>query len=254
MNWNKIAVDAVKNFFEVMDKEMTKGTRGNPFGRNPKGDIAYELDRVAQKSYEESFPEVTIISEERIIKRDSGYTVFVDPVCGSIFAKRGSAYFATGLTVCDKKLRPVCEAIGLFATRDIYHADRKGAYKNKKKIHVSATKRLHESILNYESYKPKERESIMKTNLFKIAPAMFNSGSVKYSLAWLAAGYTDGFVNCGNLYPTTELIGKFIVERAGGIVSDATGNKIKIYPDFKHRTTLVCSCTKELHKEILKNL
>ena len=45
-----------------------------------------------------------------------------------------------------------------------------------------------------------------------------------------------------------------LVKQAGGVVSDTKGRQIKVYPDLKHKTTLLCSCTEEMHNQLLKML
>lgn len=254
MNWKNIVIESVENFFKEMEKNLGKRGMDRIVGKNPKGDETSRIDEIAQKAYEAVLPEVTVISEESLSKRDSDCIVILDPLCGSVFAERGSRYFATGITVCDKEMLPLCEAIGLFETRDIYFAGSRGAFRNGKRIRVSDTKAISDSIINFESHKPVERLGIMKTRLFSEAPRMFCSGSVKNSLAWLAGGYIDSYVCPANAFPSTELIGAFIVEKAGGIASDANGRKLRVYPDLVHRSSLVCSATKELHREILSNL
>ena len=85
----------------------------------------------------------------------------------------------------------------------------------------------------------------------KKAPVMFCPGSDKLSLAMLSEGVIDGYVCASEDYPFVELIGILLVQKAGGIVTDVRGNKIRFYPDFEHKSSLLCAATKELHAEML---
>ena len=113
MSWKRPVIDSVKNFFEAMEKNLRNRGIDREVKLNPKGETTYRIDEIAQRVYENSFPDLTIISEESITKKNSDFIVFLDPLCGSIFAKRGSEKFTTGIAIYDSRLRPVCEAIGL---------------------------------------------------------------------------------------------------------------------------------------------
>lgn len=254
MNWTTLVVKSVKDVFDAVDSILKTSTAGKFIGMNPKGDKIYKIDKVAEKAYLDNLPEdVTVISEESEPRSGEDIIVVLDPICASVLAKRGSKYFSTGISVYSKKLEPICEAIGNFETGDIYYADKNGAFKNGNKIHAARTKKINDStIINFESHKISERLGIINTELFRKAPNVFCPGSVKISLGLLSEGVIDGYVCASKVYPSTELIGIFLVEKAGGVASDMKGNPIEIYPDLKHRTSLLCSCTKELHESILK--
>jgi myo-inositol-1(or 4)-monophosphatase len=252
----KIVLKSVKDVFSAVDAVLGTEDAGRIIGTNPKGDKTYQIDKVAEKVYLDNMPEnVTIISEESKPKLGNDLIVFLDPVCGSILAKRGSKHFTTGISIYSSQLEPICEAIGNFETGDIYYADSSGSYKNIKKIHVSGKKKLDDStIINCESHSIADRLEIIKIDLFKKAPHVFCPGANKLSLSMLSEGIIDGYVNPAKVYPSTELIGIYLVKQAGGIVSDTKGRQIKVYPNLKHKTSLLCSCTKEMHAALLKML
>ncbi|MCX6818488.1 MAG: hypothetical protein NT129_00630 [Candidatus Aenigmarchaeota archaeon] len=252
----KLAIKSVKDAFDAVNAVLGTEDAGKTLGINPKGDKTYQIDKVAEKVYLDNLPEnVTVVSEESEPKLGSDVIVFLDPVCGSILAKRGSKHFTTGIAIYSKQLEPICEAIGIFETGDIYYADSSGSYKNGKKIHVSNKKKIDDStIINFESHSIKNRLEIIKIDLFKKAPHVFCPGADKLSVSMLSEGIIDGYVNPAKVYPSTELIGIYLVKQAGGVVSDTKGRQIKVYPDLKHKTTLLCSCTKEMHNQLLKML
>ncbi len=255
MNWTKLAVKSVKDVFSAVDSVLGTGNEGEIIGTNPKGDKSYKIDKVAEAAYLSNLPDdVTIVSEESEKKPGTEFIVFLDPVCGSILAKRGSRHFTTGISIYSSQLEPVCEAIGIFETGDVYHADENGAYKNGKAIHASKNKEIEESIINFEAYNVNERIGMAKAELIKKPTVIFCPGSLKLSLAMLSEGIIDGFVCAAEEYPSTELIGTFMVKKAGGIATDIKGRQLKIHPDLNHRASLVCASTKELHAAILKLL
>lgn len=256
INWTNLALKSVENAFDAISEVIGTEKAGRIVGRNPKGDRTYHIDKVAEAAYLNNFPDgVAIISEESEPQPKGSAVIFLDPVCGSIFAKRGSRYFTTGIAVYTPQLKPICEAIGIFDTGDIYHADSRGAFKNGRKIHTSDKKSIDDTtIVNFESHMPKDRDEIRDKKIFTEASNMFSPGSNKISICMVSEGIIDGFACAAEVYPSTETIGTFMVRKAGGIVSDITGNKIILYPDLKHKTSMLCSCTKEMHASLLKML
>jgi len=256
MNWRKIVLKSVKDVFDAVSPILGTEEASEALEINPKGERTYRIDKVAENAYLDNLPEdAAVISEESEPKLGGNAVVFLDPICASVLARRGSKYFSTAIAVYSDQLAPICEAIGNFETGDIYHADKNGAFKNGRQIMVSDKKKLDDSaIVNFESHIISNRLGIMNTELFRKVPHAFCPGSVKISLCLLSEGIIDGYVSTGKDYPSTELIGIFLVKKAGGIVSDTKGNPIKIYPDMKHTTSLLCSCTRELHESLLKML
>jgi myo-inositol-1(or 4)-monophosphatase len=256
MNWTKIVLKSVKDVFDAVNPILGTEEANEALGINQKGERTYGIDKVAENAYLNNLPEgVAVISEESEPKSGGNAVVFLDPICASVLARRGSKYFSTAIAVYSGQLAPICEAIGNFETGDIYHADKNGAFKNGRQITVSDKKKLDDSVIvNFESHMISNRLGIINTELFRKVPHAFCPGSVKTSLALLSEGIIDGYVSAGKDYPSAELIGVFLVKKAGGIVSDIKGNPIKIYPDMKHTTSLLCSCTRELHESLLKML
>lgn len=255
MDWPKTCIKAVKNMFAATEEILDTREAMKAVGRNPKGDITYKIDRVAEKAILDALPEdVFVVSEESgTMGNDSDFVVFVDPVCGSDMAKRGSRIFSTGIAVYTKEMKPVCEAIGLMDTKDIYHADEKGAFRNSKPISVSSARRIEDANVFLEIYHPAERTAIAKTRLFMIKNNVFKiPGKAVFCL--IASGSVDVHAAVGRTYPPTELIGAYLVRKAGGIVTDEKGKQLKIVPDMNYRSGLLCASTKELHKEVLSLL
>lgn len=254
MDWSRTCIKAVKNMFAAAEEVLGTKESTKPLGKNPKGDITYRIDKVAEKAILDILPQdVFVVSEESTRKCDSDFVVFVDPVCGSDMAKRGSRIFSTGIAVYTKEMKPVCEAIGLMDTKDIFHADKTGSFRNSKLISVSSVKTLEGANVSMEIYHPAERSAISKTRMFVIKNNVFKlPGKIEFCL--IAEGFVDLHVALGNTYPPTELIGAYLVRQAGGIVTDGKGMPLKIVPDMKCRSTLVCASTKELHTEALSLL
>ena len=255
MDWTKTCIKAVKNMFAATEEVLGTEEAMEPLGKNPKGDITYKIDKVAEKAILGALPEdVSVVSEESgNVEKDSDFVVFVDPVCGSDMAKRGSRIFSTGIAVYTKEMKPVCEAIGLMDTKDIYHADEKGAFRNSKTINVSPVRHIEDANVFLEIYHPAERKAIAKTKLFSIKNNVFKiPGKAVFCL--IASGAVDVHAAVGRTYPPTELIGAYLIRQAGGIVTDEKGKQLKIVPDMNHRSGLLCVSTKELHKELLSLL
>jgi fructose-1,6-bisphosphatase/inositol monophosphatase family enzyme len=255
MNWTKICIKAVWNAFDAADKNLNNDP-GKSFGQtNAKGDITYKIDKIVEEAIINKIPEDTfILSEESERKKDSEFIVLVDPVCGSFLAKRGSSRFSIGLAVYTKDMKPICDIIGIMNTKDVYHADKTGAFKNGNPIKTSSITKFMDASVSVEIYHPDERKAVAGTKLFQSDNKNVSKIPGKDHFALVAEGLLDAHVALGNTYVATEMIGAYLVKQAGGIVTNKKGEEIKIKPDMNFHTSVICSSTVELHKEILKLL
>ena len=104
----------------------------------------------------------------------------------------------------------------------------KGAYLNQTRIRVSKIKGLRGSLLSSSSHldednEPKLDQLMAMRNLYSNGLTIRRTGSTALDLAYVAAGYLDGFWGYG-LKQWDVAAGILLVKEAGGLVSDLLGN------------------------------
>lgn len=72
-------------------------------------------------------------------------------------------------------------------------------------------------------------------------------------------GVTDGGIDAyvdvrGHLTPENFMAGALVIEEAGGVVTDARGDALRLFRSMTEGYLLVASATKALHEEVLDAL
>jgi len=127
----------------------------------------------------------------------------------------------------------------------------KGATLNGKKIHVSQTKKLEDSLLitgfPYNRFERME-ELINRFSLFLTSSHdVRRLGSAALDLCWVAAGRADGYWE-DNLNPWDASAGTLILQEAGGKVTDYNGKKYKKIKDYGSK---LLASNGKIHKQML---
>jgi myo-inositol-1(or 4)-monophosphatase len=135
-------------------------------------------------------------------------------------------------------------------TKDLFFAEKqKGAFLNNKRIEVSKTKDLHRSTIilaAFPNYKIKTLERIF-SQLMRSGGLRLLMHVINLSLCYIAAGRYDGLIGFYKTLPEWDKVpGFFILEQAGGIVTDFSGRK------WNNDTTKFVASNQNLHKELLK--
>ena len=135
---------------------------------------------------------------------------------------------------------------------ELYTAIRgKGAYKNGKRIYVSDTKKIANSLLSTGfAY---HRRGLLSTEMTSFEKVSMNSravrrpGSAALDLAYTACGVFDGFWE-RHLAPWDVSAGALLVSEAGGKVTNFSGKK------FDHHGVEILASNGLIHSQILKSL
>lgn len=108
----------------------------------------------------------------------------------------------------------------------------KGAYLNNRRLHVSATSRLRESLLvtgfPYDIRTRTDSILVHFENFLKEAQAVRRLGSAALDLCYVAAGRFDGYWE-NSLNPWDMAAGVLMVQEAGGKCTDLRGFPTTIY-------------------------
>lgn len=199
-------------------------------------DLVTEADLKSQativRTISKAFPEHQILAEEEEFGHNrslNGPIWIIDPLDGTTNFAHRFPMFAISIAFRDKgKTR-----FGLIyhpLLNELFIAHRgKGARLNGKKIHVAQKISLSNSLL--ATGFPYDRRTSQNNNLdlfchFELtAQCVRRAGAATLDLAYLACGRLDGFWEPG-LAPWDIAAGSLLVEEAGGVVTDYSGNPI----------------------------
>lgn len=221
----------------------------NPFSR-----VDEEAENIILTIISKAFPEHGVISEERGRKEaPSDYTWIVDPLDGTVNFIHGHRYFGTCIALSYREdiilgvtYNPVIDEMFTALKGN-------GAYLNERRIQVSATTSLDESLLAMGFPYDRNSEAFSKSGkhfirLARDGQAVRRDGSTALSLCNVACGRYDGFCVAENeLWDYAA--GTLIVAEAGGKVTDFKGDPFQVMNDGE-----VLATNGKIHEFVLKCL
>lgn len=197
----------------------------------------------------ELLPGAGFLAEEGTeTKGTNDYRWIIDPLDGTTNYLHGLPIYAISIGL-QRKDKTVLGIVYDVSHKDCYHAiENNPAYCNQKEIRISPINKLEESLLatGFPYYHLDKRENyldIIKIFLEK-THGIRRLGSAAMDLAYVACGKLEGFFEY-NLSPWDVAGGTFIVQQAGGIVTDFKGGE-----NFLHGGEL-CAGGK-VHAEMLQ--
>ena len=112
---------------------------------------------------------------------------------------------------------------------DLFTATKgRGAFLNDKRIRVASRSKLQTSLIAtgfpFKDFTHLDTYMAMLQDMIKSTSGIRRPGSAALDLAYVAAGYTDGFFEL-NLSSWDIAAGGLLVQEAGGIVGDFEGNE-----------------------------
>jgi myo-inositol-1(or 4)-monophosphatase len=214
---------------------MTHFGRRREFQYKGDVDLVTEADRASEAlivdRIQARWPQHDVVAEEGS-GRESGsdYRWYVDPLDGTTNFAHGFPVFCVSLAVAHKE--KVVAGVIYDPTRDeLFAAERgQGAYLNQRKMRVSQTASLYESLLatGFPSHKRHKNPNIHLYHQITLrSHGVRRAGAAALDLACVAAGRFDGFWEF-NLNPWDTAAGALLVEEAGGQVSGFSGQPFKV--------------------------
>jgi myo-inositol-1(or 4)-monophosphatase len=190
-------------------------------------DIVTAADRRSEEliveRLETAFPSHAVIAEEGSRREGkSGFCWYVDPLDGTTNFAHGFPVFCISLGLVEGT--EIVVGVVHDPTRgETFHAARgEGAWLNQKRLHVSSTDQLVESLLGtgFPTRKRHQSPNIRYYERFtNLSHGVRRPGSAALDLSSVAAGRFDGFWEF-NLHPWDVAAG---VREAGGMVTDFQG-------------------------------
>ena len=190
-------------------------------------DLVTAADRLSEQFIVERlrtlFPSHSIVAEEGGGQEArSEYCWYVDPLDGTTNFAHGYPFFSVSIALVDDDDLLVAVVHDPVRGETFEAARGEGAWLNQKRIQVSKTERLAESLLatGFPSSKRHENPNILYYHRFTlISHGVRRDGSAALDLCYVACGRFDGFWEL-NLQPWDVAAGTLIVREAGGVVTD----------------------------------
>jgi len=227
----KNAMEVCREVGDFIAREGASFDRGRIEQKEGFNNLVSYVDKEAEKklvgSLSKILPGSGFLGEEgTAIKGSTGYRWIIDPLDGTTNFTHALPLFAVsvGLALEDKVVLGLIYEVN---RKEMFHTFQGSpAYLNNKEIRVSPIKKLEESLLAtgfpyYEFEKMGSYLNIISTFL-KRSHGVRRLGSAATDLAYVACGRFEGFFEY-NLNPWDVAAGTFLVQQAGGIVTDFKG-------------------------------
>ena len=201
-----------------------------PYETKGEFDLVTAADRASEKLIVERlrsyFPAHAILAEEGGgIQNSSEYQWFVDPLDGTTNFAHSFPFFNVTLGLAQAG-EVIAGVVFDPVRQELFTAERgAGAYLNNRRIHVSGTQRITDSLASTGFPSRKRHHNINIHFYYQLAMTSHGvrrTGSAALDLAYVAAGRLDFFWEFG-LKPWDMAAGSLLVQEAGGRVSDMRG-------------------------------
>ena len=196
-------------------------------------DFVTEVDHAAEKAIIETlltaYPGHGIWAEESGREhgaRDSEFIWIIDPLDGTTNFIHGLPVYCVSIALAVRG--KVEQAVVLDPTRnDLFTATKgRGAFLNDRRIRVSKRIQLKDSLIStgfpYRAGDNFAQCLTMIGEVMQRSAGLRRPGAAALDLAYVAAGYTEGFFETG-LQPWDVAAGSLLVTEAGGLVGNFTG-------------------------------
>ncbi len=196
-------------------------------------DVAVE--NLLKERVSKLLPEHTLIGEESSDEfKRAQKAVYIDPIDGTTNFVHKIPFCAISVGVWEDE-KPLAAVVYNPILNELFYAQRgKGAFCNDRKISVSDTADLQQSLLSTGfPYTKVERgrdfEWVIDTmkNLLPVTQDIRRLGAAAIDLCYVANGTFDAFYEC-NLKPWDVAAGILLVEEAGGKISNHTGAEYRL--------------------------
>lgn len=218
----------------------SKFGRFRQLSEKPDASLVTEVDKRSEKivlrHLRKAFPGDEIVAEETGLCRgkvgSSQFRWHVDPLDGTTNFVHGFPFFCVSIGLEHEDSDFVLGVIYQPLTGDLYSGHRyAGAYKNKKRIHVSGTSKLAHCLLSTGFSMRKEShfkdEIATFTQITRLSHAVRRTGSAALDLAHVATGQFDGFWERG-LSSWDMAAALALITEAGGTFSRMDGKTFRL--------------------------
>ncbi len=212
ITWNDVQEKGDHNFVTYIDKNS---------------------EEILVEGLKSIIPNSTFITEEETIEhKTSEYTWIIDPLDGTTNYIHRLSPVAISVALYHNN-EPVVGIIYEISLKECFYTWKNApAYLNNKTIKVSQKKSIKESLIatGFPYYDYSKIAGMLNSleYFFKNSHGVRRLGSAATDLAYVACGRFEAFYEYG-LNPWDVAAGAFLVQQAGGIVSDFKGNNNYIF-------------------------
>ena len=196
-------------------------------------DFVTDVDQAAEQAIIETlltaYPGHGIWAEESGREhgaKDSEFVWIIDPLDGTTNFIHGFPVYCVSIALAVKG--KIEQAVIYDPSRnDLFTATKgRGAYLNDRRLRVSKRIRLNECLISTGfPFRPGDDFDTYLRMMGELMPrcaGLRRPGSAALDLAYVAAGYTDGFFESG-LQPWDAAAGSLLITEAGGLIGNFTG-------------------------------
>ena len=229
-------------------------------GENLDGDQTLVLDINTEdeiiRVLNESGISFGFLTEEQGFVRSSStpeYLAIVDPIDGSSNIKRNIPLCTAGISIMPYKESMTTDdaeisVIDSFFTNETYVAIKgKGVTRNGKKVEVSKSSPIEETIVSYDTNRSWTKEFTKSSvRILDTVKDIRRTASNLLDLCWTASGSLDAMIDMRGILPIIHVSGTHMVSEAGGYVVDASGNRLCLPIDIDTRMSFIAASNKDL--------
>ena len=208
-----------------------------------RSDFVTEVDRAAEQAIVDillkAYPDHAILAEESGASGDSEYTWIIDPLDGTTNFIHGFPQYAISIALRHRE--HVTQAVVFDPTRnELFTASRgRGAFLNERRIRVSKRSKLSECLIGtgfpFREFQHADAYLGMFKDMMLKTAGLRRPGAAALDLAYVAAGFYDGFWEVG-LNPWDVAAGSLLVQEAGGLIGNLAGEA-----DFLHSGQVIAA-------------
>ena len=212
-------------------------------------DVDKKCEALIIKRLKSHFPKHEILAEESGGGRQKcAYRWVIDPLDGTTNYAHSFPFFAVSIAL-ERELKPIVSVVYDPMRDEMFYAELgKGAYLNRKRMHVSKERALSRSLLATGfAYDVKRvlQNNISNFNKFMmVAQAIRRPGSASLDICYVASGRLDGFWEM-KLFPWDTAAAALIAKEAGGKVTRFSG------APYSHYDKDVIVSNGKIHKQMI---
>jgi myo-inositol-1(or 4)-monophosphatase len=196
-------------------------------------DFVSEVDRAAEDAIisilKEAYPTHGFLGEESGTSNADAESIWIiDPLDGTTNFLHNFPCYCVSIALQEKGV--LTQAVIYDPVHnDLFTATKgRGAFLNDKRIRVTNRSKLQDGLIStgfpFKDFSYLDTYLEIFKDMAKKTSGLRRPGSAALDLAYVAAGYTDGFFEI-NLSPWDIAAGALLVQEAGGIVGDFEGNE-----------------------------
>ena len=233
-----IAVKAARRAGNVITRGARELDLLTVTAKGPK-DFVSEVDHAAEQAIVETlhaaYPDHAILAEEgtgRGQNPDAEYLWIIDPLDGTTNFLHGFPQYCVSIALAHKGI--VTQGVVYDPVRnDLFTATRgRGAFLNDRRIRVSRRAHLRECLIGtgfpFRDGSYLDTYMQMMKAMIQQAAGLRRPGAAALDLAYVAAGFFDGFFEIG-LNAWDVAAGSLLVLEAGGLIGDLSGEGDYLY-------------------------